>query len=116
MILDLNVASVQADTALPKLREACPSGTTFMAVAPHVHTAKIESAKKAGFDRVLTRGQFSCVDARSVRQQRVIGHRKTGHRTVDNRVKRLGHKSDLLDVYPIRLVVSYPSLSCPIPF
>ena len=58
VILDLNVAGVQADVALPKLRDACPPGTTFTAFAPHVHTAKIESAREAGFDRVLTRGQF----------------------------------------------------------
>ena len=58
VILDLNVASLQADVALPQLKEACPTGTIFMVVAPHVHTAKIESAQKAGFDRVLTRGQF----------------------------------------------------------
>jgi DNA-binding response OmpR family regulator len=58
VILDMNVANVQPDTALAKLREACPSDTTFTAIAPHVHTAKLESAKQAGFDRVLTRGQF----------------------------------------------------------
>lgn len=58
VILDMNVANVQPDTTLAKLRDACPPDTTFIAIAPHVHTAKIESAKKAGFDRVLTRGQF----------------------------------------------------------
>ncbi len=58
VILDLNVANLQADTALPQLRDACPPETILMAIAPHVHTAKIESARNAGFDRVLTRGQF----------------------------------------------------------
>ena len=58
VILDMNVANVQPDTALARLRAACSTDTTFTAIAPHVHTAKIESAKQAGFDRVLTRGQF----------------------------------------------------------
>lgn len=58
VVLDLNLASIQAGTALSKLRAACSDDTTFLAIAPHVHTAKIESAKQAGFDRVLTRGQF----------------------------------------------------------
>jgi DNA-binding NarL/FixJ family response regulator len=58
VVLDLNVSNVNPATALPKLRDACPSQATFLAIAPHVHTAKIEAAKQAGFDRVLTRGQF----------------------------------------------------------
>lgn len=40
------------------LRELCPAETTLLAFGPHVHKAKLEEAREAGFDLVLSRGEF----------------------------------------------------------
>ncbi len=57
VILDLATGNTDPTTALPKLREAA-DGVRIVAYAPHVHEAKLEAARAAGCDEVLTRGAF----------------------------------------------------------
>lgn len=57
--VDLSVPGVEAEATLTALREASrfqPLRT--IAYAPHVHEAKLAAAQAAGYDVVLTRGQF----------------------------------------------------------
>jgi DNA-binding NarL/FixJ family response regulator len=44
-------------TDLSQLKSALPEACRLLAFGPHVHTAQIESARSAGCDVVLTRGQ-----------------------------------------------------------
>jgi hypothetical protein len=43
---------------LQPLRQVCPTTTTLLAFGPHVHKAKLDAAREAGFDVVLSRGEF----------------------------------------------------------
>jgi DNA-binding NarL/FixJ family response regulator len=57
--VDLSAPGVDAAATLTALREASrlqPLRT--IAYAPHVHEAKLAAAQAAGYDTVLTRGQF----------------------------------------------------------
>jgi len=57
--VDLGAPGIEAAAALTALREASrvqPLRT--IAYAPHVHEAKLAAAQAAGYDAVLTRGQF----------------------------------------------------------
>ncbi len=57
--IDLSAPGVDAAATLTALREASrvqPLRT--IAYAPHVHEAKLAAAQDAGYDAVLTRGQF----------------------------------------------------------
>lgn len=57
--VDLSAPGVDAVATLAALREASrvkPLRT--IAYAPHVHEAKLAAAQEAGYDAVLTRGQF----------------------------------------------------------
>ena len=57
LIIDLETPGLD----MIELAENLPPETLTCAVAygPHVHTARLESAKQAGIGRVLSRGQFS---------------------------------------------------------
>ncbi len=57
VIVDLTLEVGDLATALETLRKRCPNAST-VAYGPHVHEAKLQRAVDAGFDQVLTRGQF----------------------------------------------------------
>jgi CheY-like chemotaxis protein len=57
VILDLATGNIDPASAVAKIREAA-SCVTIVAYAPHVHEAKLEAARAAGCDEVLTRGAF----------------------------------------------------------
>lgn len=57
VILDLNTPLANLAEFVSQIRDSgCEA--KIVAVAPHVHTAKIEAARAAGCDVVLTKGQF----------------------------------------------------------
>ena len=56
VILDLTSSDCEPDKLLPPLRRPeCPH---VVAYAPHVMKARLQAARDAGCDQVLTRGQF----------------------------------------------------------
>lgn len=57
VILDLATRSGIAQTIVPEVRQRYPAAR-LIAYAPHVHTARLAAAREAGFDQVMTRGQF----------------------------------------------------------
>ena len=57
--VDLSAPGVDAAATLTALREAALlKPLRVIAYAPHVHEAKLAAAVSAGYDAVLTRGQF----------------------------------------------------------
>ncbi len=66
VILDLATVNIDPATAVPTMREAA-KGVRIVAYAPHVHEAKLDTARAAGCDEVLTRGAFRCTHGRSAR-------------------------------------------------
>jgi CheY-like chemotaxis protein len=58
VILDLNTAGLNPQEAVPLLRGLTPPPEAILAFGPHVHEARLASARQAGCDVVLTRGQF----------------------------------------------------------
>lgn len=57
--VDLSAPGVDAAATLAALREASRvQPLRVIAYAPHVHEAKLAAAQAAGYDAVLTRGQF----------------------------------------------------------
>ena len=59
VILDLSTPGLNPSESLPKLRERGKDRLTILAFAPHVHESKLESARTASCDLVLTKGQFN---------------------------------------------------------
>lgn len=57
VIVDLSTRSSLVDRIVPEVRERF-SAARVIAYAPHVHKARIQAAREAGFDEVMTRGQF----------------------------------------------------------
>ena len=57
VIVDLTLDLNDLATALESLKVRCPQAVT-VAYGPHVHEAKLRRAIEAGFDQVMTRGQF----------------------------------------------------------
>ena len=57
VILDLATRSGITQRIVPEVRERYPAAR-LIAYAPHVHTARLAAAREAGFDQVMTRGQF----------------------------------------------------------
>ncbi len=57
VIVDLTLELSDLKTAIDSLTTHCPNATT-VAYGPHVHEAKLQRAVEAGFDQVMTRGQF----------------------------------------------------------
>ncbi len=58
VIIDLNATGFDAETLVLKLNALPHPPRTIVAFGPHVHEAKLEAARSAGCDIVLTRGQF----------------------------------------------------------
>lgn len=58
VLLCLDLSAAGADPAV--LAQQIPSETLQSAIAfgPHVHTARLDAARQAGFGRVFSRGQF----------------------------------------------------------
>ena len=54
IIVDLGTWSGE----LQLMRQLCPSTAKLVAFGPHVHKAKLDAARAAGFDLVLSRGEF----------------------------------------------------------
>lgn len=52
----VDLSAISGD--VKELREFCPAGTKLLAFGPHVHKVKLEAARRAGFDLVLSRGEF----------------------------------------------------------
>lgn len=57
VIVDLSAADTLGEL-VSRLRKQCPIAK-MVAYAPHVHKNVLEQAGDAGFDQVLTRGQFN---------------------------------------------------------
>jgi hypothetical protein len=59
VIADLSaIGNVPLPPLVEGIRQQCPIAR-LVAYAPHVHVGVIEQAREAGFDEVLTRGQFN---------------------------------------------------------
>lgn len=58
VILDLSAVSGNLADELRTLRNLCPVATKLLAFGPHVHKANLDAARAAGFDVVLSRGEF----------------------------------------------------------
>ncbi|QDU91035.1 hypothetical protein Pla175_44520 [Pirellulimonas nuda] len=56
-IIDL-AAVEDCATLVAALRAVLPEDARIVAFGPHVHTARLDAARAAGCDQVLTRGQF----------------------------------------------------------
>lgn len=56
-LLDLAAAPADVAGVVASLREAAP-GAQLLAYGPHVHRQKLDAARAAGCDRVLTRGEL----------------------------------------------------------
>lgn len=57
VILDLSTRSGLTGRLPTIVADRCPNART-LAYGPHVQVAKLKAAREAGFDRVLTNGQF----------------------------------------------------------
>jgi DNA-binding NarL/FixJ family response regulator len=57
IIVDLTLDTGELAESLATLKNRCP-GAISIAYGPHVHEAKLQRAVEAGFDQVMTRGQF----------------------------------------------------------
>lgn len=57
VILDLSASGLRPDDAVKRLREAQPN-LALVAYAPHVHEERLQAARDAGCDLVLSRGAF----------------------------------------------------------
>lgn len=58
VVLDLSLAGLDPAKLVAQLRGLEHPPRTIVAYAPHVHESRLEAARAAGCDRVLTRGQF----------------------------------------------------------
>jgi CheY-like chemotaxis protein len=60
LILDLTVAGLSTGDVMTRLQAECAADTRprVIAFGPHVQSGKLEAAREAGCDQVLTRGQF----------------------------------------------------------
>lgn len=63
VILDLGTRGGLTESLVPQVRERFPEARVI-AYASHVHKARLQAAAEAGFDAVLTRGQFDAWLAR----------------------------------------------------
>ena len=57
IIFDLTLETSNLAEALSSIKAHCPAARS-VAYGPHVHEARLQRAVEAGFDQVLTRGQF----------------------------------------------------------
>ncbi len=57
VVLDLATMSKLTDGLVADCAEKCP-GASVIAYGPHVQVSKLDAARAAGIENVLTRGQF----------------------------------------------------------
>jgi hypothetical protein len=58
VVVDLAISGLDLPTLVNKLGRTEEIKPTLVAFGPHVHEARLEAAANAGFDQVLSRGQF----------------------------------------------------------
>ena len=58
VILDLSHPGLSAAELVPRLKALLGSQVTIVAFGPHVHHERLEAARQAGCDVVISRGQF----------------------------------------------------------
>jgi len=58
VLLDLTTSGIDPAQLVTKLKSQSPPPRAVIAFGPHVHEAKLEAARTAGCDLVLSRGQF----------------------------------------------------------
>ena len=59
LLLDLAmIASDDVEITIRRCRQLTPPPKTIVAYGPHVHANKLEAARLAGCDQVMTRGQI----------------------------------------------------------
>lgn len=57
-LIDLTTREIDFSELISDLKGLETPPQHFVAFGPHVHTAKLDAAREAGCDEVLTRGQF----------------------------------------------------------
>jgi CheY-like chemotaxis protein len=57
VLIDLRTPGINLAELVESLRQP-PTNTTIIACAPHVHTERLEAARQAGCDLIVTRGQL----------------------------------------------------------
>lgn len=58
VVVDLSHPGIDPARLMPELRPLLAASTRTLAFGPHVHKPLLEAAASAGFDVVLSRGQF----------------------------------------------------------
>ena len=58
-LVDLDLPDLDLAALVKSLRDSGDPPPVVVAYGPHVHTAKLDAARQAGCDEVLTRGQFN---------------------------------------------------------
>ncbi|MEM8945934.1 MAG: hypothetical protein AAGD11_12220 [Planctomycetota bacterium] len=58
IVVDLRTAGLDIESLVKQLREGDPRRPRIVAFGPHVHEARLASAREAGCEVVATRGQF----------------------------------------------------------
>ena len=59
VIVDLNMPGLDIEDAVEAIRRGSEEKVLILAYASHVHEAKLDAARSAGCDEVISRGQFS---------------------------------------------------------
>ena len=59
VLLDLSTAGLEPGDLVDRLRRLARPPRAIVAFAPHVHKAKLDAAREAGCNLVLSRGQLS---------------------------------------------------------
>ncbi len=59
VLVDLSLPGLDISQVVGQLRQLSAPPRAVVAYGPHVHTAKLEAAHRAGCDKVLSRGQLS---------------------------------------------------------
>ena len=58
VMIDLGVAGLEIEALVLSLKKTAAMRPTIIAFGPHVHANRLESARAAGCDEVLSRGGF----------------------------------------------------------
>ena len=58
LIVDLSTPSLDVESLIEQLRSAATSLPRVVAFGPHVHGERLEEARRAGCDDVVSRGEF----------------------------------------------------------
>jgi len=58
LVVDLKQPGLDVAALVNAVREKSSAAVPIVACAPHVHESRLEAAREAGCDKVVTRGQF----------------------------------------------------------